>query len=328
MAGSDGVDGMMRRRGLLASLAFCGPALAQRRPVRIGILSPGQLTVDLNRAVLITELGRAGFVEGRNLEIIGRSSNGDLQRIPGLAASLVALQPDVIVAVSNPVALAIRAVSQTVPIVMSFAGSDPVADGLAASLARPGGSVTGIVMLSEELDVKRLELALEAFPGTRRIGFLAGSSYPADRVVRLTAAARALGAELITLRAEGPDSFSRAFAGFGERGADAVVISSSPGFHSEAAALARHAQASRLPTVCELRSMAEAGCVLSLGPLDGELRRRVAGYVLRILRGEAPGSLPMERAERFELLVNQGAARKLGLDLPIMVLARAEEVIE
>jgi putative ABC transport system substrate-binding protein len=107
-----------------------------------------------------------------------------------------------------------------------------------------------------------------------------------------------------------------------------VVISSSPGFHSEAAALARHAQASRLPTVCELRSMAEAGCVLSLGPLDGELRRRVAGYVLRILRGEAPGSLPMERAERFELLVNQGAARKLGLDLPIMVLARAEEVIE
>jgi hypothetical protein len=135
------------------------PALAQRRPVRIGILSPGQLTVDLNRAVLITELGRAGFVEGRNLEIIGRSSNGDLQRIPGLAASLVALQPDVIVAVSNPIALAIRAVSQTVPIVMSFAGSDPVADGLAASLARPGGSVTGIVMLSEELDVKRLELA-------------------------------------------------------------------------------------------------------------------------------------------------------------------------
>ena len=313
---------------MLAGLALCAPAWAQRRPVRIGILSPGQLTVDLNRAVLVAELGRAGYVEGRGLEIIGRSSDGDLRRIPGLAAALVALQPDVIVAVSNPVALAIRAVSQTVPVVMSFAGSDPVADGLAASLARPGGSVTGVVMLSEELDVKRVELALEAFPGATRIGFLAGTSYPADRIARLTAAAQALGAALITVRAEGPETFARAFATFGERGAEAVVISSSPGFHSEASALARYARSARLPTVCELRSMAEAGCVLSLGPLDGELRRRVAGYVLRILRGEAPGSLPMERAERFELLVNMQAARMLRIDLPVMVLARAEAVIE
>jgi putative ABC transport system substrate-binding protein len=319
---------MIIRRGMLAGLALCAPAWAQRRPVRIGILSPGQLTVDLNRAVLVAELGRAGYVEGRGLEIIGRSSDGDLRRIPGLAAALVALQPDVIVAVSNPVALAIRAVSQTVPVVMSFAGSDPVADGLAASLARPGGSVTGVVMLSEELDVKRVELALEAFPGATRIGFLAGTSYPADRIARLTAAAQALGAALITVRAEGPETFARAFATFGERGAEAVVISSSPGFHSEASALARYARSARLPTVCELRSMAEAGCVLSLGPLDGELRRRVAGYVLRILRGEAPGSLPMERAERFELLVNMQAARMLRIDLPVRVLARAEAVIE
>lgn len=319
---------MILRRGMLAGLALCGPASAQRRPVRIGILSPGQLTVDLNRAALAVELARAGFIEGRGLEIIGRSSDGDLRRIPELAAGLVALQPNVIVAVSNPVAMAIRAVSQTVPIVMSFAGSDPVADGLAASLARPGGSVTGIVMLSEELDVKRVELALEAFPGATRIGFLAGTSYPADRVARLTAAARALGAELIAVRAEGPETFARAFAAFGERGTHAVVISSSPGFHSEAATLARYAQAAQLPTVCELRSMAEAGCALSLGPLDGELRRRVAVYVLRILRGEAPGNLPMERAERFELLVNQRTARALRIDVPVMVLARADAVIE
>lgn len=320
---------MIARRALpFLLLAGPEPARGQGRLVRIGILSPGQLTVDLNRAVLIAELGKAGFVEGRSLEIIGRSSDGDLRRIPGLAAELVALRPDVIIAVSNPVAQAIRAVSQTIPIVMSFAGSDPVADGLAASLARPGGSVTGVVMLSEELDVKRVELTLEAFPRANRIGFLAGTSYPADRIARLTAAARALGTELVTVRAEGPESFARAFASFGERGADAVVISSSPGFHSEAAALARQAQRSRLPTVCELRSMAEAGCVLSLGPLDGELRRRVAGYVLRILRGQAPGTIPMERAERFELLVNLRAARTLGLELPVMVLARADELIE
>ncbi len=319
---------MILRRGLLASLALPGLAHAQRRSARIGILSPGQLTVDLNRGALLAELGRAGFVEGRNLEIVGRSSQGDLARIPALAAEIVALQPDVIVAVSNPVALAIRAVSRTVPVVMSFAGSDPVADGLAASLARPGGSVTGIVMLSEELDVKRVEVALEAFPGAGRIGFLAGSSYPEDRVARLTAAARRLGTELVTVRATGPESFAAAFASFAAGGAGAIVISSSPGFHSEAAALARQAQQARLPTVCELRSMAEAGCVLSLGPLDGELRRRVAGHVLRILRGEAPGSIPMERAERFELLVNLRAAQALGLDMPVTVLARADAVLD
>ncbi len=318
----------MLRRAMLASLALPGLAHAQRRSARVGILSPGQLTVDLNRAVLVAELGRAGFVEGRNLVIVGRSSDGDLQRIAVLAAELVALQPDVIVAVSNPAALAIRAVNRNVPVVMSFAGSDPVADGLAASLARPGGSVTGVVMLSEELDVKRLEVALEAFPNTSRIGFLAGSSYPADRIARLTSAARRLGIALVTARATGTESYGAAFLSFAEHGVGAVVISSSPGFHSEAAALAQHAQFVRLPTVCELRSMAEAGCVLSLGPLDGMLRRRVAGYVLRILQGEAPGSIPMEQAERFELLVNQRAARALALDIPIPVLARADAVID
>lgn len=319
---------MILRRGVLAGLLVPGVARAQRRRARIGILSTGQLTVDLNRAVLVTELAKAGYVEGTNLEIIGRSSHGDLRSIPGLAAALVALEPDVIVAVSNPVALAIRAVNPTVPIVMSFSGSDPVADGLAASLARPGGSVTGVVMLAEELDVKRVELAREAFPNATRIGLLAGTSYPADRVARLTVAARSLGAEIVTVRAEGPETFARAFASFGELGAAALLISSSPGFHSEAAALARHAERSRLPTVCEMRSMATAGCVMSLGPIDGELRRRVAGYVLRILRGEAPGSIPMEQAERFELLVNLRAAQALGLEVPVMVLARADEVLE
>ena len=220
---------MILRRGLLASLLLPSLAHAQRRLARIGILSPGQLTVDLNRATLVTELGKAGYIEGRGLEIIGRSSDGDLRRIPGLAAALVALQPDVIVAVSNPVALAIRAVNPTLPIVMSFAGSDPIADGLASSLARPGGSVTGIVMLAEELDVKRVELALEAFPGATRIGLLAGSSYPADRIARLTAAARRLGTELVTVRAEGPESFARAFASLVELRAHAVLISASPG---------------------------------------------------------------------------------------------------
>jgi putative ABC transport system substrate-binding protein len=319
---------MLVRRVLLASLPLPRFAYAQRRSPRIGILSPGQLTVDLNRAALVAELQKAGFVEGGSLEIFGRSSDGDLQRLPGLAAEILAQQPDVIVAVSNPAAQAIRALNTTVPIVMSFAGSDPVADGLAASLARPGGSVTGVVMLSEELDLKRLEIALEAFDHATRIGFLAGSSYPEGRILRLTSAARRLGIELVTVRAAGPESYEAAFQGFRNQRVGAVVISSSPGFHSDAASLAQLARIARLPTVCELRSMAEAGCVLSLGPLDGELRRKVASYVLRILRGEAPGTIPMEQAERFELLVNLRAALALDLELPITVLARADVVLE
>ena len=319
---------MILRRALLATPLAPGIARAQRRTARIGILSPGQRTVDLNRAALVAELGKAGYIEGRTLEIQGRSADGDLQRLSDLAAELVALQPDAVVAVSNPAALAIRRLSRTLPIVMSFAGSDPVADGLAASLARPGGSVTGIVMLSEELDVKRLELAREAFPEARRIGFLAGTSYTEDRIARLATAARQLGLDLVTLRASGPGTYEAAFLGFRERGVGAVVISSSPGFHSEAANLAERARLAGLPAVCELRSMAEAGCALSFGPLDDELRRRVAATVLRILRGEAPGSIPMERAERFELLVNKRTIRALGLDLPTMVVARAEAVID
>lgn len=322
---------MIGRRAFPATmLATSAQALAQApaRSARIAIVSPGQLTIDLNRAALRMELGRAGFVEGRNLQIIGYSAEGDIGKIPGIAAAAVAQRPDVIIAVSNPVALAIRALDQATPIVMSFAGSDPVADRLAASLARPGGSVTGIVMLSEELDLKRIELAREAFPRSGRLGFLAGTSYPADRVARLSAAAQALGIELLTVRAQGPDSYPSAFRRLGELGVAALVISSSPGFHAEAANLAQHARQASLPTVCELRSMAEAGCLLSLGVQDGELRRRVAAYVLRILRGEAPGNLPMDRAERFELVVNARAARPFGLELPVLVLARAELVIE
>jgi len=328
---------MARRRHLLRGLAIGAPlgltlprparAQAPRR-ARVAILSPGQLSIDFFRQEMLPELARAGYVEGRTLEIIARSAEGDPARVPALAAELLAARPDVVVAVSNPVAQAIRAIDPGMPIVMGFAGSDPVADGLARSLAQPGGMVTGIVMLAEELDLKRVELAQRIFPDGRRFGFLAGASYLPSRVERIEAAARGLGIDLVTIRAGGPESFAPAFAAFRARDVTAVVIGSFPGFSSQAADLARRALADRLPTICEWRFMAEAGCALSQGPINAELRRRVAGYVLRILRGEPPGQIPMERADRFELVVNQRTLRTLGLELPALVLAQADEVIE
>lgn len=319
----------MRRRDLLATLAVPAlPAAAQGRVHRLGILSPGQLSIDGFRRWAIPELAREGFVEGRNLEIVARSAEGDPARLRLLAGEILAARPDVALAVSNPAAHAIRALNQAIPIVMGFAGTDPVADGLALSLARPGGSVTGTVMLAEELDVKRVELVRNLLPEARRIGFLAGATFTEARIAATVDAAHGLGLSLVPVRAAGPDTHAAAFAALEAAGVQALVIGSFPAFATHAADLVARARAARLPTVCEWRSMAEAGCLLALGPVNAELRRRAAHFIARILRGEPPGAIPMERADRFETVVNLRTARELGLELSPLLLAAAEEVIE
>lgn len=319
----------MRRRSILAlGLVSCLPAAAQGRAFRVGFLSFGQLSIEGFRKWTLPELAREGFVEGQNLEVIARSADGDAGRVRALAGEILAARPDVVVAVSNPVALAIREIGPAVPIVMAFAGASPVADGLAQSLARPGGSVTGVVMLAEELNLKRIQLAREALPGARRIGILTGPSLVAERVSAIEAAARSLGIELEVVPAAGPETYAEAFAKLQASHVQGLVIASFPSFAANAAHLAKLSEQAGLPAICEWRSMAEAGCLLSYGPSNEELRRRTAGYVVRILRGEPPGSLPMEQAERFELVVNQRTARTLGLEITPLLLARADEVIE
>ncbi|UPY38849.1 ABC transporter substrate-binding protein [Sediminicoccus sp. KRV36] len=318
---------MIGRRVLLA-LALSHPAAAQSRLARLGLLSSGQISIEQFRQWGLPELAREGFIEGRTLSLIARSSEGDAARIPLLAREILAARPDVVVAVSNPAAHAIRALDPAMPIVMGFAGTDPVADGLAISLARPGGTVTGVVMLAEELDVKRLELMRTALPGARRIGFLAGATFVPARVPAIEAAARRFGVELLAVRAGGPETHAAAFAALRDGGAEALVIASFPAFSSHAAGLAERARAAGLPTICEWRSMAEAGCMLSHGPGNEELRRQVARQVARVLRGQPPGEIPMVQAERFETVVNLRIARELGVELPPLVLAAAQEVIE
>lgn len=319
------------RRVLLGgalALGLASPAFAQARPRRLGVLAPGRFSIEGVRQWTLPELARLGFAEGRNLDVLLRHTDGDPAPLPALAAELAAARCDVAIAVANPVARLLRAADPRLPIVMGFAGNDPVADGLAESLARPGGLVTGIVMLGEELDTKRLEFARELDPGGAPVGFLAGATLTPARIARIEAEATAIGIPITLVRAGGPDSYGPAFAALRDAGARVAVIGSFPGFAGGAALLAARATEAGLPLLCDWRHMAEAGCVLSYGASNAELRRRNAVQVARILRGEAPGLIPMERPDRFELVVNARAAARLGLAIPPLLLARADEVIE
>lgn len=320
---------MIARRALalLAAPGLAGAVRAQGRVARLGLLSSGQISIDQFRRWGLPELAREGFAEGRNLVLVARSADGDAARLAPLAAEILAARPDVVVAVSNPAAHALRAVDPAIPIVMGFAGTDPVADGLAASLSRPGGTVTGVVMLAEELDLKRLEMLRLAVPGARRIGFLAGATFAPGRVPAMVAAAGRMGVELMPVMAGGRDSLAQAFAELRAQGVEALVVGSFPGFSSQAGVLAALAEEAGLPTICEWRSMAEAGCLLSHGPVNEALRRQVAHHVARILRGQLPGELPMVQPERFETVVNLRTARRIGVELSPLVLA-AGDVIE
>jgi putative ABC transport system substrate-binding protein len=167
-----------------------------------------------------------------------------------------------------------------------------------------------------------------ALPHARRIGFLAGSTFVPSRVPAMEQAARRMGVELVAVSAGAPESFAPAFAALRAARVEALVIASFPGFSTHAAALASLAREAGLATICEWRSMAEAGCLISHGPVNEDLRRQVARHVARILRGQPPGEIPMFQAERFETVVNLRTAREIGVDVPPLVLASAQEVIE
>ncbi|WP_291296831.1 ABC transporter substrate-binding protein [Elioraea sp.] len=292
------------------------------------MLAPGRFSIDGVRRWTLPELARLGFIEGRNLEVLLRSTDGDAAPLSKLAAELAAARCDAAIAVANPVAHLLRAADPRLRVVMGFAGNDPVADGLAESLARPGGMVTGIVMLGEELDAKRLEFARDLDPAGGPIGFLAGATLTPDRVARIHAEAAANGIGLVLVRAGEPASYPAALGALRAAGVRVIVVGSFPGFAGNAGLLAAQAAEHGLPLLCDWRHMAEAGCVVSYGASNAELRRRNAVQVARVLRGEPPGTIPMERPERFEFILNLRAARALGLAVPNAILARADEVIE
>jgi putative ABC transport system substrate-binding protein len=325
----------MRRRDFLSGfgstaaawllVAGAMPALAQtpNRIYRLGHLANSALSEASARQITLPELARLGFAEGRNLAFDARLGESDA--LPGLMRELLAARPDAVIAVGGAAIAAAGAATQTVPIV-TF-GANPIELGLAATYARPGGNVTGVVILASELEIKRLSILLEAVPDRRRVAVLTSTATAIGEAAMRKAAAE-LGVELLAFPATGPADYPAAFAAMRAAGAQALVISATSEFYRHGKQLAALALEARLPTVCEWADMAQAGCLIGYGPNRTALRKRMADQIAQIFRGAAPGDIAIETPTALEFAVNQKIAKSLNLSIPLAVLAQADEVIE
>jgi putative ABC transport system substrate-binding protein len=273
-----------------------------------------------------------GYAEGRNLVIEYRDAEGKFERLPALAAELVALKVDVILAGSTPHAVAAKQATRTIPIVVASVG-DPVSSGLVTSLARPGGNVTGLSILAPELVGKCLELLKQAVPGVSLVAVLWQPGAAGERTVRdmlkaAEVAARALGVRPQFVEARGPADFDRAFSDMTKARAGALTVLGTPMFFNERRRLVELTAKNRLPAVYPLREYVDAGGLMAYGPNLADLFRRAATYVDRILKGAKPADLPVEQPTKFELVINLKTAKALGLTIPQSVLGRADRVIE
>jgi putative ABC transport system substrate-binding protein len=329
----------MDRRAFIGTLvggALGAPLASEAQPAgeiaRIGWLAVNLAANPRLREAFLQGLRDLGYVEGRNVVIEDRSAEGKPERVPALAAELVALKVDVIVTSGTPQALAAKHATRIVPIV--FAGvSDPVTSGLVTSLARPGGNITGLSLLAPDLVGKGLEQLKQAVPGVSRVAVLWQSGVLGERTehdMRKEAdvAARALGMRPQFVEARGPETFDRAFSDMTKARAGALTVLSTPMFVSERSHLVALAAENRLPAMYPLREFVDAGGLMAYGPNLLDMWRRAATYVDRILKGTKPGDLPVEQATKFELVINLKAAKALGLTMPPALLQRADRVIE
>jgi putative ABC transport system substrate-binding protein len=275
-------------------------------------------------------LRELGWVEGQNIVIDYRFAEGRFDRLPDLAAELVRLKVDIIVAVPTPAAVAAKNATGTMPIVAISVG-DPVGIGLIASLARPGGNVTGSsYSVGLEIGGKQLELLKETVPKVRRVAILSNPGNPGQplSIRELNVAARSLGVQLQLLEARGPNEFDGAFAAMATERVGALLVVADSLFVLHRSRLADLAARSRLPAVYGSRDTVEAGGLMSYGPSLRDLYRRSATYVDKILKGAKPGDLPVEQPTKFELVINLKTAKALGLTIPQSLLQRADEVIQ
>jgi putative ABC transport system substrate-binding protein len=264
-----------------------------------------------------------GYVDGRNLRIESRYAEGQEDRCPALAAELVRLPVDVLVAAGTAPIKAAQQATSTIPIVMAW-GTDPVAQGFVASLAQPGGNITGLSSMSPDLLGKQLELLTQMVPTASRIAFLMDLANPANslQLREVQRASQVLGVQLHILEARSPDDLQRVFAALPQAGVHALLLNRS---RPEIAALALQ---SRLPTMYNGRMSVEAGGLMAYGPSQPEMHYRAAYYVDRLLKGTPPAELPVEQPRRFELVLNLKTAQALGLTVPPHLLILADEVIK
>jgi len=323
--------------GTLAGALLAAPRASEAQPAtkvpRIGILgiSPVARTGSRLEAFLLG-LRDLGYVEGRNIVIEYRDHGGKVERLPTLAAELVALKVDVIVAANTGAGLASMQTTKTLPIVVA-AAADPVTSGLVGSLARPGGNVTGLSALAPELVGKCLELLSQAVPGVSRVAILwqpgvLGERTEQDLLKGAEVAARALGVRLQIVEARGPADFDRAFSEMTRARAGALTVLGSPMLNSERRRLVDLAAKNRLPAVYPWREFVDTGGLMSYGANLADNYRRAAIYVDKILKGTKPGDLPVEQPTKFELVINLKTAKALGLTIPPSLLGRADEIIQ
>lgn len=294
------------------------------RVYRLGHLGNSVLSEAYTREITLPELAKLGFVEGRNLVFDARV--GEQDTLPGLMRELVTAKSDAIIAVGTAAMAAAGAVTRTVPIV-GF-GSNPIELGLAQTYARPGGNVTGVVILISELEVKRLSILHEVVPERRRVAILYSAAQREISEPALLKAAGGLGVELLAFPVATPAEYPAAFAAMRAARAEALVIGAAPELFRDAKQLAALALEARLPTVCEWAEMAQSGCLIGYGPNRAVLRRRMAAQIAQIFRGTAPGDIAIERPTVFESAINMRTAKALGLTLSQSTLAAADDVID
>jgi putative ABC transport system substrate-binding protein len=329
--------GRIQRRDLLiaSGALLAGALVAQAQQVakirRIGYLATSRGPSPHLQLAFLQGLRDLGYAEGHDVVIEYRDADGKLERLPALAAELVGLKVDVIVAVSTPQALAARQATSSIPIVFTSV-ADPVGSGLISSHARPGGNVTGLASSTQELVSKCLELLKQAIPGVNRVAVLwnpgsRGDRTEQDMLKEAETSARSLGVRLQFVEARGPEDFDRALLEVTKARADALAVLSSTVLFAERRRLVDLAAKSRLPAVYPWREAVDAGGLMSYGANIADLFRRAATYVDKILKGAKPHDLPVERPAKFEVVINLRTAKELGLAIPQWVLARADDVI-
>jgi putative ABC transport system substrate-binding protein len=320
---------MNRRRFLLTTLAaaLATPLRAEAQHAakvyRIGVLGSGE------DQLWRQTLREAGYVEGQNITLEWRNPEGKPERFGDLAAELVRLKVDLLVATNPAATIAAKKATTSIPIVMLHT-PDPVQLGLVASLGRPGGNITGTTTLSSDLSVKQLELLKEAIPQATRVAVLWNPVNPWHPFALQAAerAGRSVAAQVRGVRVRGLEEFEAAFAAMTKERADAVLVLSDPTTFFHRARIAELAVKRRLPTMHGVRGYVDAGGLMSYWANQADLYRRAASYVDRIVKGAKPADLPIELPTRFELIINLNTAKTLGLTIPPSLLLRADQVIE
>ena len=318
---------------LLGGAAAAWPLTARAQQpgkiYRIGVFTAGAPIRSKTWSILIDALKELGWTEGKNIAFEPRFADNNLDRLPELAAELVSLNVDVILAIGTLAPLAAKRASATIPIVMANAG-DPLGSGLVVSFARPGGNVTGMSLMAQDLGGKRLELLKEILPRLSRVAVIWNAANPYSALVfeETRGAAKTLAIELTSVEVRGPGDFTGGLDSAVRKPVEALVAVEDPLTFNYRKQIAEFCAANRLPAISGLREYADDGGLMAYGASQEDLFRHAVGYVDKILKGVKPGDLPVQQPTKFEMVINLKTAKALGLEVPPTLLARADEVIE